>query len=109
MHRAASGPGSIASATTLSLWPDAPIEARAIVLADKLHNLTSMELDLRDGRAVWSQFHAEREKVLWYYHATIDTCGSGEPRVEQLAALCREVLEGVERFVVEDAVPPRGG
>ena len=83
----------------------APLEARAIVLADKLHNLTSMELDLGDGRPVWSQFHAEREKVLWYYHATIETCGSGEPMLNELAALCREVLERVERFVVKDTVP----
>ena len=82
---------------------EAPAEARAIVLADKLHNLTSMELDLRDGRPVWSQFHAEREKVLWYYHAAIETCGSVESRLEHLAALCREVLERVERFVVKES------
>ena len=56
----------------LAALAEAPVEARAIVLADKLHNLISIELDLREGAPVWSQFHAEREQVLWYYHATID-------------------------------------
>ncbi len=34
----------------------APIEARGIILADKLHNLISIELDLRDERPVWRYF-----------------------------------------------------
>ena len=76
----------------------APTEARGIILADKLHNLISIELDLRDKRAVWSQFHAKREQVLWYYHATIDVCGQGDPRLEQLAMSCRDVLDRVENL-----------
>ncbi len=74
----------------------APVEARGIILADKLHNLISIELDLRDQRPVWSQFNAAREQVLWYYHATIDLCGQGDPRLEQLAMSCRDVLARVE-------------
>lgn len=82
----------------LAALAEAPTEARAIVLADKLHNLISMELDLRDGRPVWSQFHAERDRVVWYYHAAIDVCGKSEPELEQLVASCREVLARVESF-----------
>src|SRR5262249_38116823 len=52
----------------------APLEARAIILADKLHNLTCIELDLQQNRSVWSQFHAERELVLWYYRSAIELC-----------------------------------
>jgi guanosine-3',5'-bis(diphosphate) 3'-pyrophosphohydrolase len=74
----------------------APTDARGIILADKLHNLISIELDLRDERPVWGQFHAPREQVLWYYHATIDVCGQGDPRLEQLAVSCRDVLARVE-------------
>ncbi len=40
----------------------APPGARAVVLADKLHNLISIEVDLLEGRSVWSQFHAERDR-----------------------------------------------
>jgi guanosine-3',5'-bis(diphosphate) 3'-pyrophosphohydrolase len=76
----------------------APAEARGIILADKLHNLISIELDLREERPVWSQFHAVREQVVWYYHATIDVCGQGDPRLEQLAMSCRDVLACIENL-----------
>jgi (p)ppGpp synthase/HD superfamily hydrolase len=82
----------------LAALADVPTEALGIILADKLHNLTSIELDLREQRPVWSQFHAPRERVLWYYHATIDLCDRGDSRLEQLAISCRQVLERVECF-----------
>jgi guanosine-3',5'-bis(diphosphate) 3'-pyrophosphohydrolase len=75
---------------------DAPATARAVVLADKLHNLVSIERDLLVGRPVWPLFHAGRDQVLWYYHAIIDRCGAGEHRLVQLAEACREVLSRVE-------------
>jgi (p)ppGpp synthase/HD superfamily hydrolase len=81
-----------------ALVEEAPTEAWGIVLADKLHNLTSIELDLSEKRPVWSHFHAGREEVLQYYRATIDLCPCGDPRLEQLAMSCREVLRRVEGF-----------
>jgi len=74
----------------------APLAARAVVLADKLHNLVCIELDLLEGRPVWSQFHAARDQVLWYYHAMIDRCGQDEDRLVQLAEACRQVLRRIE-------------
>ncbi len=74
----------------------APLTARAVVLADKLHNLVSIELDLLQGRPVWSQFHAERDQVLWYYHAMIDRCGQDDHRMVQLGEACRQVLSRIE-------------
>jgi (p)ppGpp synthase/HD superfamily hydrolase len=74
----------------------APFEARAIILADKLHNLISIELDIEENRPVWSEFHAEQSQVLWYYHAAIDRCTQGDARLELLARSCHEVLARVE-------------
>lgn len=74
----------------------APVAARAVVLADKLHNLLSIQLDLHDGRPVWSTFHAGRAQVLWYYRATIQRCGAGDDRLETLARHCRELLAAIE-------------
>ena len=73
-------------------------EAKAILLADKLHNLTSIELDLMENRSVWSEFHAERDLVLWYHEAMIGVCaeGSGDPRTLRLASSCREVLARIK-------------
>lgn len=76
----------------------APVAAHAVVLADKLHNLTSMQLDLQEGRAVWPTFNAKRHEVLWYYHTMIDRFGEGDPRLEELAEACREVLREVEQY-----------
>jgi guanosine-3',5'-bis(diphosphate) 3'-pyrophosphohydrolase len=78
--------------------------AWAVILADKLHNLTCIELDLAEGRPVWDQFNADRTQVLWYYRATIDARGAGDPRIESLAAACRQVLDRIEASGVAD--PP---
>jgi (p)ppGpp synthase/HD superfamily hydrolase len=80
----------------LAAVPAAPVGARAVILADKLHNLISMERDLAERRDIWSLFHARRDQVLWYYHEAIRACGTGDPRLEGLAARCREVLSSVE-------------
>jgi guanosine-3',5'-bis(diphosphate) 3'-pyrophosphohydrolase len=74
----------------------APVEARAVVLADKLHNLLSIRFDLEEGRPVWSRFNADRAQVLWYYRATLDRCGPGDPRLERLARECRAALACIE-------------
>jgi (p)ppGpp synthase/HD superfamily hydrolase len=76
----------------LAALADAPSDARAIVLADKLHNLLSIRADLQAGRPIWTLFHADRDSVLRYHDAMISTCGAGDPRLERLAEECRQVL-----------------
>jgi (p)ppGpp synthase/HD superfamily hydrolase len=75
----------------------APVEVAAVILADKLHNLLSMACDLEEGRPVWSIFNAPRADVLWYYRATVDLVGTGDPRLERLAGRCRQLLDRLER------------
>ncbi len=82
----------------LEVLDRASIEARAITLADKLHNLTSILQDLHEGRRIWDSFHADRRQVLWYYRSVIERCGTGEPRLEALADECRRILSDVEAF-----------
>jgi (p)ppGpp synthase/HD superfamily hydrolase len=74
----------------------APVATRAVVLADKLHNLVSIELDLCEGRPVWASFHADRAQVLWYYRTAIERLGTDDPRLVHLAQSGREALERVE-------------
>jgi len=81
----------------LAAITDAPVEARAVVLADKLHNLVSIRSDLAAGRPIWTLFHADRDSVLWYYDAMIAACAPGDPRLERLANECRDVLESVRQ------------
>lgn len=80
----------------------APADARAIALADKLHNLMSILVDLQDGRPVWSSFHADRERVLWYYQNMILCCAYGDdPRLERLAGGCRQLLQEISSLIPE--------
>jgi (p)ppGpp synthase/HD superfamily hydrolase len=71
---------------------DAPLEVQALTLADKLHNLETIALDLAAGTDVWDRFNAPRDRLLWYYEAVIDACIADDPRVQRLAASCRDVL-----------------
>jgi (p)ppGpp synthase/HD superfamily hydrolase len=79
----------------LAALASASPEARAVVLADKLHNLLSIEADLADGRDVWTSFHADREMVLWYYRSMLDVLGAADPPIETLVQQCQEVLERI--------------
>ena len=80
----------------LAALAEAPTEARAIGLADKLHNLLSIQVDLEEGRPVWSAFHARRDQVLWYYRAMIDVLDGGDPRLNALASRARTALAEIE-------------
>jgi len=86
----------------LAVLAGAPVSARAVALADKLHNLRSIECDLRDGLAVWSLFHAGRDDVLWYYLSALECLGGGDDRLEVLAAECRRVLEVIDELDSRD-------
>ncbi len=92
----------------------ASVESRAIALADKLHNLTSIEFDLAEGRPVWSLFNASRESVLWYYRTSIERYSFETPELAELAGACRAVLDRVTRDtaapagkIVSEGVPAR--
>lgn len=79
----------------LAALESAPVEARAVVLADKLHNLVSMRVDLEAGEDLWSRFNAPRDRIVGYYETAIARLGRGDPRLEALASECRDALEVV--------------
>ncbi len=80
----------------LETLKSANLPAKAVTLADKLHNLASIAFDLAEGRPVWSTFNAPREDVLAYYVAMVATCGSGDPRLERLAGQALVLLESIQ-------------
>jgi len=88
-------------------WPDrkqehlealrsAPVEARAIALADRLHNLQSIAIDLANGESVWERFRAPRDQVLWYYRTSMATLTGGDPRLETLARQGQHLLASLD-------------
>jgi guanosine-3',5'-bis(diphosphate) 3'-pyrophosphohydrolase len=79
----------------LAAMVHSPLPARAVMLADKLHNLITIEVDLHAGRDAWSQFSAPRAQVVWYYETAIGACQQGDARLEPLASACRDALERI--------------
>lgn len=76
----------------LSRLHSAPVEARAISLADKLHNLGTLADDLAGDPEAWNRFNAPPAEQFWYHAAVIDAAG-GDPRLERLVGESRQVLE----------------
>lgn len=77
----------------------APLEARAILLADKLHNLGTMLYDVEAGESIWGRFQAVRQEVLWYHRTMIEQAFQGDERLAALAGACRDVLARLEACV----------
>lgn len=73
----------------LAVIQQASLRGRALELADKLHNLSTMLYDLEAGAPVWSWFNAGPEEVLWYNREMISAADQGETELQPLAAACR--------------------
>lgn len=71
----------------------APREARAIALADKLHNLGSMIYDLASGEELWSRFGAAPAQIVWYHRSMIDAAAQDDPELQGLRDACRQLLD----------------
>ncbi len=67
--------------------------ARAVLLADKLHNLWTMTHDHSTDPEFWSRFNAPRERLVWYYDEVIKRCTTDDPRLQQMASECRHLLD----------------
>lgn len=75
--------------------------ARAITLADKLHNLGCTLIDLENGQPVWDRFNAPRDAVIDYHRRMIAAAESGTAEsaaaaLGPLAAECRAILIRLE-------------
>lgn len=75
----------------------APISARAIALADKLHNLETIQFDLQLGVDVWSRFNAPRDRIIWYHTAMVECCEQREALLSSLAGAVRHSIQTLER------------
>lgn len=83
-------PWNVRKREHLTRLQTAPAGAKAIVLADKYHNLTSMLVDLADGSELWSRFNASKDDINWYYNESLKLANdASDPRLQRLAAACR--------------------
>jgi guanosine-3',5'-bis(diphosphate) 3'-pyrophosphohydrolase len=81
-------------------------EARAIILADKFHNLFSMLYDLQQGESIWKRFNASAEHVLWYNREMIAAISGDDPRIKPLQQAAADTLARlIELTGIEPAAP----
>jgi (p)ppGpp synthase/HD superfamily hydrolase len=78
----------------------APWNARAIALADKLHNMETMRCDLATGTVPLSAFRARPDRLLWYYRSMIDAAALDDARLHRLAEACHAQLKQLEAALV---------
>lgn len=76
----------------LSRLAQASIEARAVTLADKIHNLGTLIDDLRQDGSVWSRFNAPPSEQFWYYSSILEI-GGGEPALTPLVDELKGMVE----------------
>lgn len=63
---------------TIETVQKAPLEVKALIIADKLDNLQSLCEDLdREGDAVWTHFNAGYEKQKWYNESIAEVMDEG--------------------------------
>ena len=74
----------------------ARFEARAITLADKLHNLGSMLFDLECEEELWSRFGATPDQIIGYHRSIVMAATQDDPRLVTLAEQCRLLIDRLE-------------
>ncbi|GAB4150905.1 MAG: HD domain-containing protein [Planctomycetaceae bacterium] len=75
---------------------NAPLECRAILLADKLHNLQSIQWDLDAGQSVWERFNAPQVDVVRYHRKIVTAAEANSPELKPLADECRTFIVRLE-------------
>lgn len=73
-----------------------PLPARALVLADKLHNLGSMLFDLTSGEDIWPRFGASKEEMLDYHRQMVARAAGEDEELQPLAEACRDLVMLIE-------------
>lgn len=71
----------------------ASVDAKAVALADKLHNLGTMEMDcLAEGNQFWSRFNASKVEIIWYHTEMIAAASADDGRITRLQSACNTIL-----------------
>ncbi len=83
----------------IEVMQQASLGARAIELADKLHNLEAMLFDLQteDRAEFWGHFGASPKEIVQYYHSMIEAAGQSDERLVPLVKNCLSRLDELQK------------
>lgn len=77
----------------------APLPVRAIVLADKLHNLATMCCDIDSDDNFWDRFNASPQDILWYNRTMVDRAAGNDDSLQTIAKECRSHIAQLEAAI----------
>lgn len=85
----------------IEVMQQASLGARAIELADKLHNLEAMLFDLQteDRAEFWGHFGAPPVEIVQYYHSMIEAAGQSDERLIPLVKNCLSRLDELQKHM----------
>ncbi|QDU04304.1 GTP pyrophosphokinase [Gimesia chilikensis] len=85
----------------IEVMQQASLGARAIELADKLHNLEAMLFDLQteDRAEFWGHFGAPPVEIVQYYHSMIEAAGQSDERLVPLVKNCLSRLDELQKHM----------
>jgi len=66
-------------------------DAKAVMLADKLHNMTTMLDEQAEQPDFWDRFNASKEELLGYYSSMVATT-AGIDELSELRVACEQVI-----------------
>jgi (p)ppGpp synthase/HD superfamily hydrolase len=79
---------------------DGTPEAMAISLADKIHNLWSINQSLEAGEEIFAALSGDREAQRWFHRAVWDVAGGFEdPRLDPMRERLRREIDRFDRLI----------
>lgn len=81
---------------TIDFIKDAPLDAKMVIVADKIHNITSVLVDKEKyGDKVWDSFKRGNEKQKWYYTSIYNSLCEGieENKQPRLFSVYKKLLD----------------
>ncbi|TAA72727.1 HD domain-containing protein [Planococcus salinarum] len=91
---------------TIANLPSHSTEELYLILADKLHNLRSVQADvLKQGNAVWGRFKRGKREQSWYYMSIVHELRARKreiPLIRKLEEEAMELFTGKKRLSVHD-------
>lgn len=91
---------------TIDELPHHSIDALNLILADKLHNLRSVQTDaLKHGSGIWNRFNRGKREQCWYYMGIIHAVKGRKREINLIRKLEEEVIGlfiGKKRLTLHD-------
>ena len=93
-------PWEVRKQHTIDMLKDVSLEEIQVIVADKYHNLTSIQNDLQlHGESIWQHFNRGKREQHWYYASIVKALSSRKKEfkvIDELEGVVKEVFGSLE-------------